>query len=458
MTFKDMLHHQSRTYATFPISNPKLIKQQMLTWALPFNICCFLDNQDYPGLPADPAAFECLLAAGAIETFSTPAGDAFLAMKTWAMTHNEWLFGHLGYGLAAETEPTKRTIPARVEGNHALAETDPAAGGTDPIGFPDLFFFLPETVIELHRDHIRIGAIHHEPATIWEEIRQTEPRHTVSLSPVTFTPRITREKYLSTIRTLQQHILRGDCYEINFCQEFFARSAHPDPYSLWQALSKASPNPFSAYYRVDQSYLFCASPERYLKKTGSTLWSQPIKGTAPRYPDDAGADEESRRELFHSGKNRSENVMVVDLVRNDLARICQPGSVRVTELYGVYPFPQVFQMISTIEGTLAAGRHWVDALEATFPMGSMTGAPKNRVVQLILQYERSRRGLFSGALGYVTPNGDFDFNVVIRSLLYNANEGYLSYQVGSGITFYSDPHHEYEECLMKAAGILKAFT
>jgi para-aminobenzoate synthetase component 1 len=149
--------------------------------------------------------------------------------------------------------------------------------------------------------------------------------------------------------------------------------------------------------------------------------------------------------------------MVVDLVRNDLSKICLPGSVSVDELYGIYPFPQVFQMISTITGIRRPDEHWTDMIRATFPMGSMTGAPKHKVVELIGQYERSRRGIFSGAVGYVAPNGDFDFNVVIRILIANNRDRqYLSYQVGSGITFYSDPQAEYEECLIKAEGIRKA--
>jgi para-aminobenzoate synthetase component 1 len=231
---------------------------------------------------------------------------------------------------------------------------------------------------------------------------------------------------------------------------------YPDPYSVWQALSKASPNPFSAFYRLDQHYLCCASPERFLKKSGATLLSQPIKGTAPRNHQDAAADQAFGAALRQSPKDRAENVMVVDLVRNDLAKVCLPGSVVVPELYGVYPFPQVYQMISSITGEMRPGVHWTDAIRACFPMGSMTGAPKHRVVQLIARYERSHRGLYSGAVGYVTPDGDFDFNVVIRSLLYEQGTGYLSYQVGSGITWYSDPAAEYEECLVKAEGIRKA--
>lgn len=453
---------QARAYASFPITIDSLqfIKQQMLTWASPFNICCFLDNQGYPGQPSSPAGFECLLAAGAVDSFSAPAGDAFAAFKTWTQTRQDWLFGHLGYGLAAETEPAPEGGQAPEDRAAQAVPREPAHGGLqsppDPIGFPDLFFFVPQTVIELHSDHVRIGTLDTDPEVIWREITSTAPKEAQATAPITFTPRFTREEYLGTVDALRRHILRGDCYEINFCQEFFAQPVALDPFSVWQALSKTSPNPFSAFYRLDDRYLCCASPERFLKRTGAALLSQPIKGTAPRAHDDAATDALRADTLRRSSKDRAENVMVVDLVRNDLARVCVPGSVRVPELYGVYPFPHVHQMITTVTGELLPGTHWTDAIRVCFPMGSMTGAPKNRVVQLIGQYERSRRGLFSGAVGYVTPGGDFDFNVVIRSLLYERKGAYLSYQVGSGITWYSDPEAEYEECLVKAAGIRKA--
>ena len=442
MTFKSTIP-QSRIYASFPIPNDSLqfIKQQMLTWASPFNICCFLDSQDYPEQASSHTGFESLMALGAADTFNASAGDAFSGLKSWSLMHQDWLFGHLGYGLAAETEPAPEADSQK---------------WPDPIGFPDLFFFVPETVIELHADHIRIGTLNGDPETIWKEIIGTTPRTDGAIPPIAFTPRFTRGDYLSTIDALRRHILRGDCYEINFCQEFFAQPVYPDPFAIWQALSKASPNPFSAFYRLGDRYLCCASPERFLKKTGNTLLSQPIKGTAPRSHHDDKADRLNSAELFLSAKNRAENVMVVDLVRNDLSRVCIPGSVHVPELYGVYPFPHVHQMISSVTGELLPGTHWSEAIRVCFPMGSMTGAPKHRVVQLIAQYERSRRGLYSGALGYITPDGDFDFNVIIRSLLYEQNTGYLSYQVGSGITWYSDPEEEYEECLVKAAGIKKA--
>jgi para-aminobenzoate synthetase component 1 len=456
----DSLPPGKRSFVSFSITDFHFCKQQVLTWASRFDIFCFLDNQGYDA--GIPSRFECLLAAGALDSLEIaansglaanpdlsanpdPSADALSRLKEWTSTRREWLFGHLAYDLADETEPSN--TPGHI----------PSA--TDPIGFPALFFFIPEILIELSATSIRIGSFSGDQEVLWQQISSTHISPglpgpaTAIIAP--FTARFTHREYLSTVIELQRHIRRGDCYEINFCQEFFSQPACPDPLSTWWALSSASPTPFSAFYRLNKRYLFCASPERYLRKTGDILLSQPIKGTLAR----AGQptpDQVAARELFLSAKDRSENVMVVDLVRNDLSKISLPGSVRVEELYGIYPFPQVFQMISTITGALLPGMHWTDAIRATFPMGSMTGAPKNRVVQLIRQYERSRRGIFSGAVGYVTPEGDFDFNVVIRSMLYNEQSRYLSYQVGSAITFYSDPQAEYEECRIKAAGIMKA--
>jgi len=201
----------------------------------------------------------------------------------------------------------------------------------------------------------------------------------------------------------------------------------------------------------------CASPERYLKKNGNQILSQPMKGTVERKKDD-WADEMRKKDLLYSLKERTENVMTVDLVRNDLSRVCIEGSVNVQELYGVYAFPQVYQMISTVVGELRSDYDWIDAIRATFPMGSMTGAPKKKVMQLIEQYEQSRRGIFSGAIGYVTPEKDFDFNVVIRSIMFNQEANYLSYQAGSAITIQSNPENEYEECMLKVEAIKKVLT
>jgi para-aminobenzoate synthetase component 1 len=428
----------------------------MLSWASRFNIFCFLDDHGYQR----SNAFECMVAAGALRFVEASAGEAFGRLKAFAREQGDWLFGHFSYDLVKETERVPR----------ALSDDLPE----DPVGFPDLYFFIPEVIIELQKDQVRIGCGENarDAGIIMSEllaeggdprpdIMKTETRMPGGASEgprqeIAFKSRFTPEAYKETVETLRHHIRRGDCYEINFCQEFYSQPAQVDPLATWESLGKTSPSPFSAFYRLGERWLFCASPERYLKKTGNTILSQPIKGTAPRVPGNEAADALKRLQLFQSAKDRSENVMVVDLVRNDLSKVCRPDSVKVEELFGIYSFPQVHQMISTVSGELAPGMDWIDAVEASFPMGSMTGAPKKKVVELIGRYERSKRGLFSGAVGYVRPDGDMDLNVVIRSLLYNRQREYLSYQVGSGITFNSDPQAELEECLVKAEGIRRA--
>jgi para-aminobenzoate synthetase component I len=292
---------------------------------------------------------------------------------------------------------------------------------------------------------------------VYEEILNQKVE-TSSSPRLTIQQRLSKQEHIQTIRQLQQHIVRGDCYEINFCQEFFAENADIDPVHIFQKLIAVSPNPFSALYKLNDRFLICASPERFLAKKGNKIFSQPMKGTAKRNLVDKNEDNQLKRQLQQNAKERSENVMVVDMVRNDLSKVCVESSVRVDELFGVYTYPQVHQMISTISGELKPEAKFSEIIEATFPMGSMTGAPKHRVMELIDQYETSARGIFSGSVGYVSPENDFDFNVVIRSIMYNASSKYLSYQLGSGITFYSDPEKEWEECLLKGEAIKKVLT
>ena len=268
--------------------------------------------------------------------------------------------------------------------------------------------------------------------------------------------RFSKRKYIETIKSLKKHILKGDCYEINFCQEFYSLNVIIDPIKIYKNLNLISPNPFSAFYKYNDKFLMCASPERFLKKKGNTLISQPIKGTSKRIVEDQKADIRQKKELFQSEKERSENIMIVDLVRNDLAKVCTEGSVKVEEFLGIYTFPQVHQMISTVTGILKEDIKFSQIFHATFPMGSMTGAPKKKVMELIEKYEKTKRGLFSGTVGYIEPNGNFDFNVVIRSLQFNATNQYLSIIAGSAITFNSIPENEYEECILKISAMKKA--
>jgi len=375
------------------------------------------------------------LAASEKRMISTIAGSALKELEQFIMERKSWLFGHLSYDLKNEIE--------------ALC-----SGRIDQVGFPDLFFFEPEVIIRLSGDEMNIEA--DDAAAIFDQVEKTvNTPLPPSDSIVEIKNRISKEQYVDYVQKLQKHIARGDCYEVNFCQEFFAEKAIIDPLFVYKKLSGASPNPFSALYRVHDKWLICASPERFLKRNGSTVISQPIKGTSRRVTDDMNEDELNKQTLYNSTKDRSENVMVVDLVRNDLAKVCREGTVHVDELFGIYSFPQVHQMISTVSGELKPQASFEEIIRATFPMGSMTGAPKKRVMELIEQYEQTRRGIFSGAVGYITPNGDFDFNVVIRSIMYNDSSKYLSFQAGSGITFYSQAEQEWEECLLKAEAIKK---
>ncbi len=398
----------------------------MLNWVNRFNICCLLDNQQY----ANPSGrYECIAGAGALHLLITESSGAFQRLNAFQQTHADWLFGHLGYDLKND-----------VENLHSAH--------FDGVGFPDMCFFVPQVVLLLEEHRISVGLHGYDHQRVYDEIINTAIPAPTTSSAAVVQQRFSREEYIATVEQLQRHITKGDCYEINFCQEFYVESIHLDPPAMYQALSGRNPNPFAAYYRLNDRYCLCASPERFIRKDQDRLYSQPVKGTAPRYTDPR-LDEASRTSLLSSEKERSENVMVVDLVRNDLSRVCLQGSVQVTELFGIYSFPQVHQMISTISGIPDPALPVAELIRACFPMGSMTGAPKKRVMELIEQYERSRRGLYSGAIGYITPDADFDFNVVIRSMLYNAESAYLSWQTGAAITSNSDAAKEYEECLLK---------
>lgn len=412
----------------------------MLNLGNGFNICAFLDNHQYQ-LPAHEQ--ECLAGFGMVkevkcERSHLHPGDTSTVrsldqLQQFLNATDDWCFGHLSYELKNEIEQLR-------------------SSQNDRIGFPLVYFFIPEYVLQLNEQELSIGSFKEDHAQFFAQLCAVELTNDEHVS-VHVQERMSRAQYISTIENIQQHILRGDCYELNYCMEFFAEDATINPVHTYQLLTQISPNPFSAFYKVHNSYLLCASPERFLRKKGSTLLSQPIKGTLKRAANDTAEDEILKQRLYTSAKDRSENVMVVDLVRNDLSRVCKEGTVKVDELFGIYSFPQVHQMISTVSGVVNDEISFAEIITATFPMGSMTGAPKRKVMELIDEYELTARGLFSGAVGYISPQKDFDFNVVIRSMLYNAEANYLSYFVGSGITWYSDAAKEYDECILKAAAI-----
>lgn len=409
-------------------------REQLLTWASQFNVFTLLDSNCQPPAAGhdDVNSFGLLLAAGIDEEMNAD-GDPWAALQKFVP--ESYSFGFLTYDLKNSIEKL-------------------SSNNFDGIKFPDIHFFHPRYIVKVDKDGCwSVLKADVDGQSLIAEIQRQQyiPQDRL---PLHIESRITRDEYLETIAMVKSHILRGDIYEMNFCQEFFATDAVVDPISTYIDLVTISPTPFACFYRLHNRYLISASPERFLKKRGERVVSQPIKGTIRRGRDEA-EDLLLKEELRSSRKEQSENVMIVDLVRNDLAKVAADGSVVVSELFGIYPFRQVFQMVSTVEALVANGISPVDVIRECFPMGSMTGAPKVRAMQLIEKYEKSKRGLYSGAVGYFTPAGDFDFNVIIRSILYDSITRYLSFSVGSAITIGSEAAMEYDECLVKAKAIME---
>jgi para-aminobenzoate synthetase component 1 len=416
-------------------SIPVHFKSHLLAWADQWASAVYLDNNDYPSLGL--SSWDVLVAVSNRNNgLVCQAGNAFDQLEDlYQKNPQQWLFGYFGYDLKNEVE--------NLYSNHF-----------DGIGWPDMFFFVPEMVIGIRNGQVEIYAAN--PISILDEIMAVAitppfiPDHTITLLP-----RLPKQDYLDAVQAIRQHILEGDIYEMNFCQEFYAENIVIKPVGTFLRLNTLSRAPFATYLKHDGRTLMCSSPERFLRKEGTRLVTQPIKGTRRRSAH-LEEDAQIKAELLSSEKDRSENVMIVDLVRNDLAHHCLPGTIKVEELFGIYSFPTVHQMISTVSGQLPEGNNGLKAIRDAFPMGSMTGAPKVMSMELIERYERTRRGLFSGAVGYFDPNGDFDFNVVIRSLQYHTERQYLSCIAGGAIVYDSVPEMEYEECLLKTAAVRKS--
>jgi len=416
------------------ISNPFDFKQQLLSWSQQFREVVFLEGNGYP---EQYSSFDCILAVDAFTSIKTDFHNAFEDLKQYQQTTKDWLFGYLSYDLKNDIE-------------------DLRSNNFDGLEFPDLFFFQPKKVFLLKGNELEIQYLlfcDDEFEDDFNEIVESQSRSfgtkAESSAPLKIEQRISKDLYVEKVNQMLHHIHIGDMYEANFCMEFYAENAVIDPQEKFRKLNEISQAPFSVFFKNHKHFLLSASPERYLKKVGETIISQPIKGTSKRAADPV-EDEESKATLASDEKERAENIMITDLVRNDLSHTAQKGSVEVKELCGIYSFLQVHQMISTVVSKLDKQYSAVDVLKSTFPMGSMTGAPKISVMKIIENLEETKRGLYSGAVGYFTPESDFDFNVVIRSILYNQEKQYVSFSVGSAITSKSVPEKEYEECLLKA--------
>lgn len=412
------------------ISNPEQFKQQLLNWSQQFREVVFLDSNSYP---QEYSTLDCLLAVDAFTSLKTDFHNAFEDLKQYQQTTRDWLFGYLSYDLKNNTEDLK-------------------SSNFDGLEFPDLFFFQPKKIFLLKGNQLEIQYLllcDDEVEDDFTAIVENQKSEVENVASLKIEQRISKELYIEKINKMLGHIHKGDMYEANFCMEFFAENAEINPLEKFQKLNEISQAPFSVFFKNHKQFLLSASPERYLKKVGEKIISQPIKGTSKRFLDPV-EDQKSKEYLESDAKERAENIMITDLVRNDLSHTAQKGSVEVVELCKIYSFLQVHQMISTITSKLDAQYSPVDVLKTTFPMGSMTGAPKISVMKIIEDLEETKRGLYSGAIGYFTPSGDFDFNVVIRSILYNQEKKYVSFSVGSAITSLSIPEKEYEECLLKA--------
>ena len=427
-----------RTSIHKKVLNPNEFKTQLLTWSQQFREIIFFDSNNYPD---QYSSYNCILAVDAFTSIKTDYHNAFEDLKQYQQTTQDWLFGYLSYELKNNLENLK-------------------SNNFDGLHFPDLYFFQPKKLFLLKGNNLEICYLKmcdDEVEIDFSEIVESQMSKGESKDQIIISQKISKEKYISKVSKILEHIHRGDIYEANFCMEFFNEKATINPLEKYLKLNEISKAPFSVFFRNNKHFLLCASPERYLKKDNENLISQPIKGTSKRFSDKL-EDEKSKIELSKNSKERSENIMITDLVRNDLSRTAQKGSIKVEELCKVYSFLQVHQMITTISSKINLDFSVIDAFKTTFPMGSMTGAPKISAMQIIEDLEETKRGLYSGSIGYFSPNGDFDFNVVIRSILYNKENNYVSFSVGSAITSLSNPEQEYEECLLKAKAMLEILS
>ncbi|CAL2104697.1 Para-aminobenzoate synthase, aminase component [Tenacibaculum sp. 190130A14a] len=422
-----------RTQRNFSVDDIQVFQEKLFAWAQQYETIVWLDSNNYE---QEYSSFQCAVALDEFTSIKTDYHNAFDKLKEYQSYTKDYLFGYISYDVKNDTEQL-------------------SSSNFDGLHFPDLYFFQPQKLIFIKGNIVEfhyLQMIDDELEEDFEDIIETNPniqQCPETTDEVKIKLRIHKDEYHEKVGKVLEHIHRGDIYEANFCQEFYAENTSINPFKIYQHLNKISEPPFATFFKNEEHYLLSATPERYIRKQSNKIISQPIKGTAKRLVSSI-EDEKIAFDLARDEKERSENIMIVDLVRNDLSRTAKKGSVQVEELCKVYSFKQVHQLISTVVSEIENTTHPVDVIKDTFPMGSMTGAPKISAMKIIEELEETKRGLYSGTMGYFTPEGDFDFNVIIRSILYNAEEKYVSYSVGGAITAKSTPEKEYEECLLKA--------
>lgn len=426
-----------RTKHTFQSNNIEIFKVNLLTWAQQFDKIVWLDsnNVNENVSPQNLSGYDAVLAVDTFSELHCKSTNTFHKLKEYQQKTTDYIFGYLSYDLKND-----------VENLHS--------NNFDGLFFPDLYFFQPKKLFFIKNDTVEVlylNSIADEIDSDIENISHCECSEAISLlkNEINIKLRIHKDEYYAKIDAILAHISRGDIYEVNFCQEYYAENSVINPLEVYQNLNKISTSPFATFLKLDDKFLLSASPERFLKRTENSVTSQPIKGTIKR-GESLSEDEKLKQQLKNDQKERAENIMIVDLVRNDLSRTAIKGSVKVAELCEVYTFKQVHQLISTVVSKVTSTTNSVDIVKSMFPMGSMTGAPKISAMKIIEELEETKRGLYSGAVGYFSPTGDFDFNVIIRSILYNKSKKYVSFSVGGAITSKSIPDKEHEECLLKA--------
>jgi len=378
------------------------------------------------------------LAMGCKAIFDPKENQVFEGLKQFVDQHQDWLFGYLGYDLKNEVEPSL------------------SSNNLDELNFPNTHFFVPKYVLVITKNST---VLHYTKENEKDEflalLEEKQQKKKEKQQKIEFSQRISKEEYIEKFAKIKHHIQQGDIYEMNFCHEFYANNVELDPVEAYLKLNELTNAPFSAFYKNSTQFILSASPERYIKKEGTKIITQPIKGTAKR-GETKEEDELIKLELSQNEKERSENIMIVDLVRNDLSKTAIKTSVKVEELCKVYRFDTVHQMISTVTSQVKESTHPVEVLRTTFPMGSMTGAPKVEAMKIIEEVETTKRGVYSGTIGYFTPEGDFDFNVIIRTLLYNKEKRNLSFMVGGAITSKANAEQEYAETFLKAEALINS--
>ena len=418
----------------YKITDPSLFKLQVIQYVRRYDTFCFLDSND---CKKEDNTFDYLIAFSKINETNN-RNNPLDELDYFLNANKNWAFGYLSYDL-------KNYIENLDSKNY------------DSHDFPVIHFFIPQIILKVKGFELTIITSLLDEKRFFDDLLTEIQSHKLKLNnsfKVNLKPRVNKDTYVKNIHEIKKHLKRGDIYEMNYCQEFYADDILIDPFSLFYNLNSLSQAPFSSFYRVKNNYILCASPERFLKRIGNTIISQPIKGTIKR-EQDCLVDQKNQNKLLNSSKDIAENVMIVDLVRNDLSRFALKNTVVVNELSKLYTYKDVHHLISTISCKIAQNTSFVDIIKSTFPMGSMTGAPKIRSMELIENFESTLRGAYSGSIGYISPEKEFDFNVIIRSLFYNQQSKYLSCMVGGAITLDSDPESEYKECLIKAKSVFK---